>query len=84
MTRRPALTSCGLSPRVRGNPLLGQRMMSQRGSIPRVRGNPPAGGMRLASPRSIPACAGEPRRLVVCAWPARVYPRVCGGTGQAH
>ena len=52
------------------------------GEPPRVRGNlhhriecrPQAG--------SIPACAGEPQREAEAAATGRVYPRVCGGTGQ--
>ena len=47
---------------------------------PRVRGNPPFPRRRSRSARSIPACAGEPWAASSAPWPARVYPRVCGGT----
>ncbi len=50
------------------------------GLSPRVRGNrrylPPEWG----ADGSIPACAGEPPALPCTGCPARVYPRVCGGT----
>ena len=52
-----------------------------QGLSPRVRGNP---GPRRGSSRghgSIPACAGEPWGSSAVVLQARVYPRVCGGTG---
>ena len=52
-----------------------------RGLSPRVRGNLPFGKALECRPRSIPACAGEPAPPPDPACPARVYPRVCGGTG---
>ena len=51
------------------------------GLSPRVRGNRFAGSPGLCHERSIPACAGEPTASGVQSTPARVYPRVCGGTG---
>ena len=51
------------------------------GLSPRVRGNrrrPRAGAQ---APGSIPACAGEPPMPTTSGMAARVYPRVCGGTG---
>ncbi len=51
-----------------------------RGLSPRVRGNLRIGGWLAAAGRSIPACAGEPSGTAFCRCPARVYPRVCGGT----
>ena len=111
----------GLSPRVRGNPVMGDSNHVRRGSIPacagepcrpartghrttvyprvcggtgargalvtasrglspRVRGNPLRPHRPQHGRRSIPACAGEPRRGFGRCVPARVYPRVCGGT----
>ena len=51
------------------------------GLSPRVRGNRRCSGLLARATGSIPACAGEPP--AACAWSAaaRVYPRVCGGTG---
>ena len=55
------------------------------GLSPRVRGNRRTGPRRTRPPGSIPACAGEPRPPGAGWTPARVYPRVCGGTqGQGH
>ncbi len=53
------------------------------GLSPRVRGNPGVGVHPLEGVRSIPACAGEPQKDPHQAAPTRVYPRVCGGTGEA-
>ena len=54
------------------------------GLSPRVRGNLRLAPARIAVPRSIPACAGEPQ-LPHCANLLKtVYPRVCGGTAEAH
>ena len=52
------------------------------GLSPRVRGNPRSEWCWQRFVGSIPACAGEPS--VECTVPhmLRVYPRVCGGTGQ--
>ena len=54
------------------------------GLSPRVRGNPVRSVIRLAGQRSIPACAGEPGIRGVVEHFAKVYPRVCGGTGDGH
>ena len=118
----PVAVQQGLSPRVRGNRYDGFRHHHTRGSIPACAGEP--GGLYLAelaeevyprvcggtarrrarvaadgglSPRvrgnllrqfwgnllagSIPACAGEPISGLSRNTAARVYPRVCGGTG---
>ncbi len=50
------------------------------GLSPRVRGNQTKCSIVVWSGRSIPACAGEPGRARPGTAPARVYPRVCGGT----
>ena len=50
------------------------------GLSPRVRGNRPAPADARPRERSIPACAGEPTKSIAIRLPARVYPRVCGGT----
>ena len=52
------------------------------GLSPRVRGNRKL--HRLDNPvgRSIPACAGEPAHFTDDGCVGKVYPRVCGGTGQ--
>ena len=52
------------------------------GLSPRVRGNLPPTTIARPMPRSIPACAGEPGRDGGREGRGRVYPRVCGGTGQ--
>ena len=56
------------------------RAASAAGLSPRVRGNRAAGRRQPPRNRSIPACAGEPWRHSIGSRPARVYPRVCGGT----
>ena len=117
-------SSCGLSPRVRGNREIFAPNNRRHGSIPACAGEPPirsecepgssiyprvCGGTRRIkedillvgnlSPRvrgnlvavmageddvqSIPACAGEPPCCTSPIRPAKVYPRVCGGTGQS-
>ena len=48
---------------------------------PRVRGNHQAAGIVAVVVGSIPACAGEPGTSKRSKSPAKVYPRVCGGTG---
>ena len=72
----------GVYPRVCGGTRsLSSDASSAPGLSPRVRGNhvdsPPDDG----DDRSIPACAGEPAAGPSLAKDARVYPRVCGGTG---
>ena len=54
------------------------------GLSPRVRGNHARTGSAPAARGSIPACAGEPGSVAGRRWWARVYPRVCGGTGALH
>ena len=81
--RGPGAGLQGLSPRLRGNRLVGTAKNEKPGLSPRLRGNlrhrhgvPDPG-------RSIPAPAGEPRsRRPSAGWPA-VYPRACGGTAPA-
>ena len=53
------------------------------GLSPPVRGNPRLPWHPLLERRSIPACAGEPGRGVAGLGEARVYPRLCGGTGSS-
>ena len=52
-----------------------------RGLSPRVRGNPDYARNIFIKQGSIPACAGEPPEAGAGGCLARVYPRVCGGTG---
>ena len=52
-----------------------------KGLSPRVRGNQRSGGTERQGLGSIPACAGEPKAATERGSCARVYPRVCGGTG---
>ena len=52
------------------------------GLSPRVRGNRGADSPAVLVCGSIPACAGEPPWGSVGGSITRVYPRVCGGTGQ--
>ena len=52
------------------------------GLSPRVRGNRAECDRHDVLPRSIPARAGEPPIIPVERYPARVYPRACGGTGH--
>ena len=56
--------------------------IGKRGLSPRVRGNPPPPPLPPIPPRSIPACAGEPGMRLNSEARGRVYPRVCGGTGD--
>ena len=51
------------------------------GLSPRVRGKPGRCKPAPARPRSIPACAGEADIRCGAGIAARVYPRVCGGSG---
>ena len=53
-----------------------------KGLSPRVRGNHSQDGHRHGGARSIPACAGEPAGDRWKLRATRVYPRVCGGTGE--
>ena len=53
------------------------------GLSPRVRGNRTAPGITGRRWRSIPARAGEPDVSPLIHSAIRVYPRACGGTGQA-
>ena len=57
--------------------------VNQIGLSPRVRGNPPVPHAEGLGVGSIPACAGEPPLLPSGQPAPSVYPRVCGGTGQA-
>ena len=71
----------GVYPRVCGGTDIALNTARDKAGLsPRVRGNPVSGRGMPPSLRSIPACAGEPMmpRPTLC--PARVYPRVCGGT----
>ena len=54
------------------------------GLSPRVRGNPSVMSRIVFTTRSIPACAGEPAGPWANLAVARVYPRVCGGTGRGN
>ena len=74
----PPEPTIGLSPRVRGNPLLPGNIVLRSGSIPACAGAPLSPCQLYAG--SIPACAGEPASLPLRLSPAPVYPRVCGGT----
>ena len=68
-------------PRVCGGTLdSGGTKIGDTGLSPRVRGNQPTAPGSDDLHRSIPACAGEPATRGTTAAPARVYPRVCGGT----
>ena len=68
-------------PRVCGGTLTGLcHHNTSAGLSPRVRGNLRSRSDRHTGRRSIPACAGEPPRGSAVSVPARVYPRVCGGT----
>ena len=54
------------------------------GLSPRVRGNRARRAFIPKRHRSIPACAGEPANAGGRAADSEVYPRVCGGTGNAN
>ena len=60
------------------------RCFRWRGLSPRVRGNLVRPACYSIVNGSIPACAGEPPGDVRRAALVRVYPRVCGGTLNAH
>ena len=79
----PAGASCGggVYPRVcGGTPSLSGLSATRAGLSPRVRGNRGLAVGPASARGSIPACAGEPRHATASPLPARVYPRVCGGT----
>ena len=67
-----------------GTPRRSSRWPSNRGLSPRVRGNPGSGRSSGARGGSIPACAGEPLGETWRTTALPVYPRVCGGTQNAH
>ena len=70
-------------PRVCGGTSLCILSVSWRSGLsPRVRGNPWYPNTNGLEARSIPACAGEPPSASSASPGARVYPRVCGGTGS--
>ena len=76
-------SSCGLSPRGRGNRRYGhRRSLAMQGLSPRGRGNPGCSHDRSTSRGSIPAWAGEPWGSYLRPPSMRVYPRVGGGTGH--
>ena len=71
----------GVYPRVCGGTAAASvRRPWRAGLSPRVRGNPRPVSRRYRPRGSIPACAGEPDVRAGPWTPARVYPRVCGGT----
>ena len=77
----PAARGKGVYPRVcGGTAAVGVCVGYTRGLSPRVRGNRVGDAIPGPGSGSIPACAGEP--LCACGryCPAKVYPRVCGGT----
>ena len=63
-----------------GTPRAASSRSIRWGLSPRVRGNRWARPLRTMCEWSIPACAGEPLATGLMPQPARVYPRVCGGT----
>ena len=74
----------GVYPRVcGGTSVCGWRRRPSEGLSPRVRGNLQQLPDGLLCRRSIPACAGEPQLIAEWAGGVAVYPRVCGGTGNA-
>ena len=81
--RIPRRSTAWVYPRVCGGTQSRPAACHRRyGLSPRVRGNRVqyAGGSRQCG--SIPACAGEPPRGGSPDGPNKVYPRVCGGTGE--
>ena len=64
-----------------GTELEAEEPSADEGLSPRVRGNLVGGTDSPFCRRSIPACAGEPVWRFRPTIFARVYPRVCGGTG---
>ena len=76
-------SSSAVYPRVCGGTLPHQRGRgAPPGLSPRVRGNHRHVVLLGDKKRSIPACAGEPARSRCGPCGSRVYPRVCGGTGD--
>ena len=74
----------GVYPRVCGGTKTGCELVSPTAGLsPRVRGNPREGVVRSRRIGSIPACAGEPCMPMLSIGTLRVYPRVCGGTGNS-
>ncbi len=65
-----------------GTQLFASRRIPILGLSPRVRGNRYPSHRQGIRSRSIPACAGEPQIGIAAAAKERVYPRVCGGTGN--
>ena len=79
---RSGRPSSRVYPRVCGGTLVDMpRLEEIPGLSPRVRGNRPLRQHLIAVPGSIPACAGEPGSRRCRTAFAKVYPRVCGGTG---
>ena len=79
----PGAESIRVYPRVCGGTISSMREIPCiSGLSPRVRGNPRESDLSIEQLRSIPACAGEPGDLPGRTRPARVYPRVCGGTSS--
>jgi len=56
--------------------------LPDEGLSPRVRGHPAQKVAEQNIPRSIPACAGPPTVPSAVIMVRRVYPRVCGATGD--
>ena len=82
--RRDCRRSSAVYPRVCGGTRAGRGLVLMNpGLSPRVRGNPRRTISTAPATRSIPACAGEPVRPCAAQFRPRVYPRVCGGTGNA-
>ena len=80
--RRRRRARCRVYPRVCGGTAGAEvRPSSARGLSPRVRGNHVGVEADADLDGSIPACAGEPPAARTPPSAARVYPRVCGGTG---
>ena len=80
---RPGLVGWAVYPRGCGGTTPGvTRPLVHQGLSPRVRGNRQHSPIPQTATRSIPAGAGEPEQNRMMAYPARVYPRGCGGTGH--
>ena len=73
----------GLSPRVRGNPVLLKANHHWRRSIPACAGEPRTIACSFSCVKVYPACAGEPCQRSFRSTKSTVYPRVCGGTLDA-
>ena len=82
---RPGERRAGVYPRVCGGTIAHRDVrFGVQGLSPRVRGNPACPARPPTAWGSIPACAGEPGWSGPRGTGARVYPRVCGGTGHAE